>query len=133
MLSAAHPDEAQRMAARTSRRAEQLTLPIALADELPIAPPPEGATPAPPASTDGADASPDLRLELRVNRRLRTTYRWRAAAYLRRQTVRTDAALLARARRLLARYFPERPVLRAASWSPRQHKRHGSCTSGAGV
>jgi predicted metal-dependent hydrolase len=151
------------MAARTSRRAEQLTLPIALADDLPVAPPEgEDGTAAPPVGTDGAEASPDLTLELRVNRRLRTTYRWRidgdrllverparaserelatmlatirerATAYLRRQTVRTDAALLARARRLLARYFPERPVLRAASWSPRQQKRHGSCTSGAGV
>ena len=64
------------MAARTSRRAEQLTLPAALVDDLPVAPP-EGATAAPSVRTDGADASPDLTLELRVNRRLRTTYRWR--------------------------------------------------------
>ena len=107
--------------------------------------------------------SPDaLVLEVQVNRRLRRTYRWRivgdhliverpervsdrdlaatlttirerAAAYLRRQTVGTDAALLARARRLLARYFPERPTLRAVGWSARQHKRHGSCSGGTGV
>lgn len=101
-------------------------------------------------------------LEVQVNRRLRRSYRWRivgdrliverpervsqrdlratlqtirerAAAYLRRQTVGTDAALLARARRLLARYFPERPTLRAVGWSARQHKRHGSCSGGTGV
>jgi predicted metal-dependent hydrolase len=103
-----------------------------------------------------------LVLEVQVNRRLRRTYRWRivgdrliverpervserdlqsmlatirerAAAYLRRQTVGSDAALLARARRLLGRYFPERPTLRAVGWSARQHKRHGSCSGGTGV
>jgi predicted metal-dependent hydrolase len=61
------------------------------------------------------------------------TIRERAAAYLRRQIGNSDARLLARARQLLARYFPERPELRAARWSPRQQQRHGSCTSGAGV
>jgi predicted metal-dependent hydrolase len=65
--------------------------------------------------------------------RMAEQIRDRAAAYLRRQTATTDAALLSRARRLLARYFPERPLLRAAQWSARQHRRHGSCTSGAGV
>src|ERR687885_527668 len=113
-----------------------------------------GPAPIPPAE--------ELVLEVQVNRRLRRTYRWRivgerliverpervserdlratlttirerAAAYLRRQTAGTDAALLARARRLLARYFPERPALRAVGWSARQHKRHGSCSGGTGV
>ncbi|HZS02183.1 MAG TPA: M48 family metallopeptidase [Chloroflexota bacterium] len=118
---------------------------------------PDDAAPAPVAPSAEA-----LVLEVQVNRRLRRTYRWRivgerliverpervsdrdlratlatirerAAAYLRRQTVGTDAALLARARRLLARYFPERPTLRAVGWSARQHKRHGSCAGGTGV
>ena len=120
--------------------------------------------------TSSSEPTPDggvarelpLQLDVRVNRRLQRTYRWRiegdrliverparaserdvramvgtirerAAAYLQRQTARSDEALFARARRLLARYFPERPTLRAASWSARQHQRHGSCTSGAGV
>src|SRR5439155_18834049 len=140
MLSAAHPGEEQRMAARTSQRTEQLVLPIALVDDLPAEPSTSSAmdgAAAPADSANGADAALDLTLEVRINRRLRTTYRWRidgnrllverpvraserelatmlttirdrAAAYLRRQTVRTDGALLARARRLLARYFPER-------------------------
>src|SRR5204862_6788723 len=110
---------------------------------------PEDSKAAPASGPDAAGASPDLTLELRVKRRVSTTCRWRvdgdrlvverparaserelatmlatirerATAYLRRQTVRTDAALLARARRLPARYFPERPVLRAARWSQRQ-------------
>jgi predicted metal-dependent hydrolase len=99
---------------------------------------------------------------VRVNGRLQRTYRWRiqgdrliverparvsdrdvqvtletirerAAAYLRRTTVDADQALMERARRLMRRYFPERPVLRSVSWSARQQQRHGSCTSGAGV
>ncbi|HLH24791.1 MAG TPA: M48 family metallopeptidase [Chloroflexota bacterium] len=116
----------------------------------------------PAAEAPAVPAADALVLEVQVNRRLRRTYRWRivgdrliverpervsdrdlratlatirdrAAAYLRRQTVGTDAALLARARRLLARYFPERPTLRAVGWSARQHKRHGSCSGGTGV
>ena len=115
-------------------------------DDQPHSPPPSAA---------------ELVLEVQVNGRLRRNYRWRiegerliverparvreadlratverirerAAAYLQRQTTHTDAALLARARRLLARYFPERPTLRAIAWSRRQHCRHGSCTGGAG-
>ncbi|HLI26777.1 MAG TPA: YgjP-like metallopeptidase domain-containing protein [Chloroflexota bacterium] len=107
-------------------------------------------------------ARPTLVLDLRVNARLRRNFRWwidgerlvverparveeqevqavlrrieqRAARYLARQVARSDAALLAHARRLLARYFPERPLLRAAQWTPHQQRRHGSCTSGAGV
>src|SRR5262249_4613214 len=107
--------------------------------------------------------TPDaLVLDIQVNRRLRRTYRWRivgdrliverpervsdrdlaatlatirerAAAYLRRRTVGSDAALWARARRLLVRSSPERPALRAVRWSARQHKRHGSCSGGTGV
>jgi hypothetical protein len=116
----------------------------------------------PPGEAPTLLAPEALVLEVQVNRRLRRTYRWRivgdrliverpervsdrdlaatlatirerAVAYLRRQTVGTDAALLARARRLLARYFPERPTLRAVGWSARQHKRHGSCSGGSGV
>jgi hypothetical protein len=123
-------------------------------DDLP--PAEQDDAPPPPLSADA------LVLEVQVNRRLRRTYRWRivgerliverpervserdlratlatirerAAAYLRRQTVGSDAALLARARRLLGRYFPERPPLRAVGWSARQHKRHGSCSGGTGV
>ncbi|MBX5493334.1 MAG: M48 family metallopeptidase [Chloroflexi bacterium] len=103
-----------------------------------------------------------LVVDLRVNGRLRRNFRWwiegerlvverparvterevqamvqqiaeRAARYLRQQTARSDAELLAHARRLLARYLPERPLLRAAQWSTRQERRHGSCTSGSGV
>jgi predicted metal-dependent hydrolase len=105
---------------------------------------------------------PALVLDLRVNPRLRRNFRWwidgerlvverppraaepevaavvrrieqRAARYLGQQVARSDAALLAHARRLLARYFPERPLLRAAQWTTRQQQRYGSCTSGAGV
>jgi predicted metal-dependent hydrolase len=130
-----------------------------LADDTPDAPLPEdGPVVTPPAPL----TAEQLVLEVQVNRRLRRTYRWRiagdrliverpsqaserdlratldvirdrASAYLRRQTAHTDATLLARARRLLVRYFPERPALRAVSWSARQHKRHGSCTSGTGA
>jgi predicted metal-dependent hydrolase len=132
-------------------------------EEPPLAPPAQALDDDEPAGETPAVPSPDaLVLEVQVNRRLRRTYRWRivgdrliverpervsdrdlaatlttirerAAAYLRRQTVGTDAALLARARRLLARYFPERPTLRAVGWSARQHKRHGSCSGSTGV
>jgi predicted metal-dependent hydrolase len=144
---------------------------MALPFDATAAPSADGASGAPPAE-DGRQAAAAgpavavgdarLLLDVRVNRRLQRTYRWRiqgdrliverparvderdvqltletirerAAAYLRRTTADTDEALLERARRLLRRYFPERPVLRAVSWSPRQHQRHGSCTSGAGV
>jgi predicted metal-dependent hydrolase len=149
-------DEAAAGAARLpvapeDRRPEPPAAPdAAAAEEAPDEPPPAPLT------------AEQLVLEVQVNRRLRRTYRWRitgdrliverpaqssdrdlratldvirdrATAYLRRQTAHTDAALLARARRLLARYFPERPTLRAVSWSARQHKRHGSCTSGTGA
>ena len=126
------------------------------ASQAPPAPEPTPDEPPAPLTAE------QLVIEVQVNRRLRRSYRWRiagdrliverpsqaserdlratlgvirdrAAAYLRRQTAHTDAALLARARRLLARYFPERPALRAVSWSARQHKRHGSCTSGTGA
>jgi hypothetical protein len=125
-------------------------------------PPTQAADDEPDAEMPPLPSADALVLEVQVNRRLRRTYRWRivgdrliverpervsardvaatvatirerAVAYLRRQTVGTDAALLARARRLLARYFPERPTLRAVGWSARQHKRHGSCSGGAGV
>src|SRR5262249_47960250 len=132
------------MGARTSPPTGQLALPFE-----PTTPPSEngtsGATPAegePRTSADGpalvvGDAR--LLLDVRVNRRLQRTYRWRiqgdrliverparvderdvqltletirerAAAYLQRTTADTDAVLLERARRLLRRYFPERPV-----------------------
>jgi hypothetical protein len=113
-------------------------------------------------STAPADEPGALTLEVQVNPRLRRNFRWRidgqrliverparvaerdlravvtriqerAATYLLRQTAQSDADLLAHARRLLARYFPERPLLRAARWSTRQQQRYGSCTSGAGV
>src|SRR3954452_14397231 len=155
------------MGARTSRATGQLALPF----DPTTLPAENGASGAPPtgdeprAKTDGpalAVGDARLLLEVRVNRRLQRTYRWRiqgdrliverparvderdvqltletirerAAAYLQRTTADTDEVLMERARRLLRRYFPERPVLRAVSWSPRQHQRHGSCTSGAGV
>ncbi len=143
------------MASRTASRSTQLPLSLAL--------PPRGDdTTAPAAADEPPLAANQLVLEVRVNRRLHRTFRWRiagdrliverpayanerdvqatlevirerATAYLRRQTAHTDASLLARARQLLARYFPERPVLRSVSWSTRQHKRHGSCSSGSGV
>jgi predicted metal-dependent hydrolase len=141
----------------------QLPLPLdARADAGDEACPPLAALADDAEALAGAGVVGPLALDVRVNARLRRTYRWRiegdrliverppraserevdtmldtirarAAAYLERQTAHTDAALLARARRLLARYFPERPVLRAVRWSGQQHQRHGSCTHGAGV
>jgi hypothetical protein len=156
------------MGARTSPPTGQLALPF----EPTTLPSENGASGAAAPAEGGPRTTADgpalavgdtrLLLDVRVNRRLQRTYRWRiqgdrliverparvderdvqltletirerAAAYLQRTTADTDEVLLERARRLLRRYFPERPVLRAVSWSPRQHQRHGSCTSGAGV
>ncbi len=123
---------------------------------------PHAAALLPAAPDEPAVGEARLVLDVRINGRLQRTYRWRiqgdrliverparvsdrdvqvtletirerAAAYLRRTTVDADRALVERARRLMRRYFPERPVLRSVSWSTRQQQRHGSCTSGTGV
>ncbi len=43
--------------------------------------------------------------------------------------LRSDAALLAHAERLRARYLPEAPTPASVTWSTRQRRRWGSCTT----